>query len=179
VARLSHYFAYGPDMHPLLGPVAPGCRLLGPALLIRHSLRFHTRAADLRDDSGKCDALHTGRASDVVHGVLFQLHDQHRGHLDRSGYRGVDVRVTMTSGMVDARTLVADPEWIDSGLLPFDWYLALIGSGARIHGLPADYQARLRAVPSRSDPDRKRASRFLEIARGTRKIRPFFRRPRD
>ncbi len=166
-------------MHPLLGPAGPGCRLLGPASLIRYSLRFHTCGTDPRDDSAKCDAFHTGRASDVVHGVVFQLHEQYHEHLDRSGYRSMDVRVAMASGMVDARTLVADPQWIDPGLLPFDWYLALIGSGARIHGLPADYQARLRAVSSRPDPDRKRAARFLEIARGTRKIRPFFRRPRD
>lgn len=167
-------------MHPLLGPVGPGCRLLGAAALNRYSLRFHGLSADPRDRSGKCDALHTGRAGDVVHGVVFQLQEPQRDQLmtSRPGYHGVDVRVQMDTGLVDAMAMVAEPARIDPALLPYDWHVALVGSGARIHGLPAEYQARLRTVPARSDPDRKRAARFLEIARGTRKIRPFFRRPR-
>lgn len=165
-------------MHPLLGPAAPGCRLLGVASLARYSLRFHRCSPDSTDDSGKCDALYTGRAGDIVHGVLFQIHER-RVRPDRSGRgrRSVPVRVMAETGMRDAWIQVADPLWIDPARLPFDWYMALVGSGARIHGLPASYQARLRVVGTRIDPDRKRAAGFFEIARGTRKIRPFFRRP--
>lgn len=180
MARLPHYFVYGPEMHPLIGPATPGCSLLGPASLTRHSLRFHTRSADPRDESGKCDAYYTGRVSDVVHGIVFRMNEQRIAQMERSseGYRAIDVRVCLQAGMADVRTLVADSEWVDPSLLPFDWYLALIGSGARIHGLPAGYQSRLRSVATRVDPDRKRTARFLEIARGTRKVRPFFRKPR-
>jgi hypothetical protein len=167
-------------MHPLLAPSAPGCRLLGVAALARHSLRFHSRSADPRDRSGKCNALRTGRAGDVVHGVVFQMHEQHRPEIGGSGggYRWVQVRVTLAAGPVEAQALIADPAWIDPSLIPYDWHLAVIGSGARIHGLPADYQARLRSVATQPDPDRRRANRFFEFARGTRKIRPFFRKPR-
>lgn len=166
-------------MHPLLGPGGPGWRMLGPAALSRHSLRFHARSRDAGDDSGKCDALHTGRAGDVVHGIVFLAHDQRRQELEQpgGGYLATQVRVSLPTGTADAWIRVADPAWIDPGLVPFDWYVALVGSGARIHGLPADYQARLRTVVTRPDRDRDRAARFLEIARGTRKIRPFFRRP--
>jgi hypothetical protein len=42
-----------------------------------------------------------------------------------------------------------------------------------------EYQARLRSIASVPDPDRERAARHFEIARGTGKIRPFFRKPRE
>ncbi len=94
------------------------------------------------------------------------------------GYQERTVRVELESEISDATVFVADPRRIDESLLPYDWYLAVIGSAARIHGLPAGYQARLRAVSTIIDPDRERAARNLEVARGSRKIRPFFRAPR-
>ena len=171
-------------MHPLrLGLRTPSCRLVGVAALVRHSLRFHKRAGDAGDVSGKCDAFYTGRAQDAVHGVLFRVHESERERLDDAegngfGYQGVTVRVVCDEGTVDAYSFVADPDWIDEGLRPYDWYIAIVGSGARIHGLPPAYQARLRTVPSIRDPDRERAARYFEIARGSRKIRPFFKSPR-
>lgn len=184
MGRFFHYFAYGSNMHPLrLGLRTPSCLVVGPATLLRHSLRFHKRAGAEGDVSGKCDAFYTGRAQDAVHGVLFRVHEPEREHLDEAegngfGYHGVTLRVNSSEGALDAYGYVADQDWIDEGLLPYDLYVALVGAGARIHGLPAGYQARLRAVSSIRDPDRERAERFFEIARGTRKIRPFFRRPR-
>lgn len=171
-------------MHPIrLGLRTPSCRVIGVASLVRHSLRFHKRAGGGSDVSGKCNAFYTGRAQDAVHGVLFRVHDPEREHLDKAegngfGYHGVNVRVVGADGTVDAYSYVANPEWIDERLRPYDWYIAIVGSGARIHGLPLAYQARLRGVPSIRDPDRERAARYFEIARGTRKIRPFFRAPR-
>jgi gamma-glutamylcyclotransferase (GGCT)/AIG2-like uncharacterized protein YtfP len=184
VGRFFNYFAYGSNMHPLrLGLRTPSCRVVGVASLVRYSLRFHKRAGAAGDFSGKCDAFYTGRAQDTVHGVLFRVHEPERRHLDEaegkgSGYHGVTLRVIGEEGAVDAYSYVADTNWIDEALLPYDWYVALVGSGARIHGLPAGYQAKLRAVESLRDPVRDLAERFFEIARGTRKIRPFFRRPR-
>lgn len=171
-------------MHPvLLGVRVRGCRLLGVASLIRYDLRFHKRSADPDDPSAKCDAFYTGRAGDAVHGVVFQIHGQNRARLDEEwgesrGYRVASVRVSMECGTHEALASVADPDWIDENLLPYDWYVALIGSGARIHGLPAAYQSRLRTVRSMPDPDAERSARSLEIARGSRKVRSFFRRPR-
>ena len=184
MARQLNYFAYGANMHPvLLGAAAPGCHLLGLASLSRHSLRFHKRSGDPDDPSAKCNAFHTGRVGDVVHGVVFQLHEQCLRRLEERwgedrGYRPATVRVLTDRGLLDARVGLADADWIDEDRLPFDWYVALIGSAARIHGLPAAYQARLRSVATVPDPDARRSARQMEIARGTWKVRSFFRRPR-
>lgn len=184
MARHLQLFVYGADMHPVVfGISAPGCRFLGIASLARHSLRFHKRSGDPGDPSGKCDAYYTGRIGDAVHGIVFQIHERFRpqieeGWADGCGYRPVSVHVSIGPDNLEVQARVADPDWIDARLLPFDWYVALIGSGARIHGLPAAYQTRLRKVRSVSDPDTRRSARNFDIARGTAKIRPFFRRPR-
>lgn len=184
MGRFFRYFAYGSNMHPLrLGLRTPTCRALGTASIARHSLRFHKRSDTLGHVSGKCDAFYTGRAGDVIYGVLYEVHVRERRHLDEAegaggGYHGVDLSVTLAGEAREAYTFVADTDWIDESLSPYDWYVAIVSSGARIHGLPMEYQARLRSIPSVSDPDRERAAHHFEIARGTGKIRPFFRRPR-
>ena len=141
-------------MHPAwLGLRSPGCVSLGNAVLRRHALRFHVPATAATDHSGKCDAFYTGRAGDAVHGVVLQVQEQYRERIHEAygegrGYQERTVRVELESEISDATVFVADPRRIDESLLPYDWYLAVIGSAARIHGLPAGYQARLRAVPS-------------------------------
>lgn len=184
MARFFPYFAYGPDMHPLcLGLPASGCSVQGPAKLIRHSLRFHTRSRSATDISGKSDAHRTGRAGDAVYGVLYQIQESQRERLaelrrEGEGYGAASVRVAVGLEAVDALTFLAEPDWIDGGLLPYDWYVAVVAGGARIQGLPAAYQARLRTVETMVDADRQRAASNFEIARGSRKIRSFFRTPR-
>jgi hypothetical protein len=184
MAGLFSYFAYGPDMHPLeLGLTASVCSVQGPAVLSRHSLRFHTRSASVTDVSGKCDAFRTGRAGDAVHGVIYHIPESQRQRLaelrrEGRGYALAPVRVVAGLEGVDAVTFLAEPDWIDGALLPYDWYVAIIAGGARIQGLPAAYQARLRTVKTMVDRDRQRAAGKFEIARGSRKIRSFFRTPR-
>jgi gamma-glutamylcyclotransferase len=178
------YFAYGPDMHPLeLGLAAGVCSVQGPGMLMRHSLRFHTRSAATTDVSGKCDACRTGRAGDAVHGVLYSIRESQRQRLaelrrEGRGYAAAQVRVVAGAEGVDALAFLAEPDWIDGDLIPYDWYVAIIAGGARIQGLPAAYQARLRTVQTMVDRDRQRAARQFEIARGSPKIRSFFRTPR-
>ena len=178
------YFAYATDMHPLeLGLAAGVCSVQGPAVLMRHSLRFHTRSASATDVSGKCDAHRTGLAADTVHGVLYHIQESQRPRLaelrrEGRGYKAARVRVVAGPEAVDALSFLAEPEWIDGDLLPYDWYVAIIAGGARIQGLPAAYQARLRTVQTLVDKDRQRAAGKFEIARGSRKIRSFFRTPR-
>lgn len=166
-----------------LGLRSPGCVSLGNAVLRRYALRFHVPAAAATDHSGKCDAFYTGRAGDAIHGVVLQVQEQYwekirAAHREGSGYQERTVRVHLGSEILEAMIFMAEPRCIDEHLLPYHWYLAVIASAARIHGLPAAYQARLRAVPTVVDPDRERAARNLEIARGSRKVRPFLKAPR-
>lgn len=178
------YFAYGTDMHPLMLDIRnAGLSVQGPAVLMRHSLRFDIRSAGPDDASAKCDALYTGRASDSIHGVVYQIHQQYRDQLgaarrEGSGYSAARATVGLATGPVEALFFTAEPAWREENLLPYDWYVAVIASGARIQGLPAVYQARLRAQRTMRDPDQDRARRNFQIARGSRKIRALFRTPR-
>ena len=49
------------------------------------------------------------------------------------------------------------------GLRPLDWYHEHVLRGALAAGLPGDYVERLRAVPTRVDPDASRQRRELLI----------------
>ena len=75
-----HYFAYGSNMSiARLRSRVPSARSLGCCRLEEHDLRFHKAG---RDGSAKCDALHTGRKQDLVHGVLFRIDALERPALD-------------------------------------------------------------------------------------------------
>lgn len=50
-------------------------------------------------------------------------------------------------------TYIANPHFIDRGLQPYDWYLALVLAGARQYHLPTPYLDILSATPTRADPE--------------------------
>jgi gamma-glutamylcyclotransferase len=51
---------------------------------------------------------------------------------------------------------VAERSHIQSELLPYTWYKRFVIEGARQHDLPAEYIARIEAMPATEDPDRTR-----------------------
>ena len=68
-----HYFAYGSNMLTRrLAAVdrAPSARPIAIGTLPGRRLRFHKIGLD---GSGKCDAALTGKDSDRIYGVLFEL----------------------------------------------------------------------------------------------------------
>jgi hypothetical protein len=160
-----NYFAYGSNMSAarLQARVATArpaatCRLTG------HLLRFHKVG---RDGSAKCDALLTGRARDVVQGVLFEVAPAEVALLDKAedlgrGYarRTVEV-IDAKGGMVKAFTYYALQ--IDPSLRPFSWYKQHVLAGARAAGLSPIYTRALEAVESIRDPDAARERRELAI----------------
>ena len=89
------YFAYGSNLHPLrLAARTPSCRVVGPASLAGHALRFHKRSLASGDASGKCDAYATGSCADVVHGAIYRIDRRELPVLDAAegngrGYRRV------------------------------------------------------------------------------------------
>ncbi|MGD8978273.1 MAG: gamma-glutamylcyclotransferase [Gammaproteobacteria bacterium] len=164
------YFAYGSNMHPLrLAERTPSCEPLGVARLDRHLLRFHKRSRVAGDLSGKCNVFATGRPGDVVHGVVYRIREVERAALDEAegagrGYESVTMRVSMGSSRIEAWSYRAHPEWVDDGLRPYDWYLALVAGGADYHGLPTLWRESLRKTATVADPDRGRAARWLALA---------------
>ncbi|WP_187326838.1 gamma-glutamylcyclotransferase family protein [Martelella lutilitoris] len=157
------YFAYGSNMlGERLLRRCPSARALGPAVLEDHALDF---AKPGRDGSGKATIWATPGAR--VFGVLFSLEPGDCDLLDGfegrgKGYDRVEdcvVRPMAGGAPVTAFTYMAPPAFRASGLLPFDWYHALIIAGARQNGLPEEYIARLEGIAALADPQAGRAAR--------------------
>lgn len=162
--RTRLYFAYGSNLFAArLQARTPSARIIGTALLPGNRLAWHKHGAD---DSGKCDIVETGRASDQVHGALYEIEIGDWRHLDIAEERGTGydihrIRVEAGDGPVWAysyRALVTN-----SRLKPFDWYQQFVIQGALAHGLPGDYIQTLRTVGcwQDSDPERRRMNRRL------------------
>ena len=135
------YFAFGSNM--LTQRIRARCPSAEPtenAAAIDFDLEFSKRS---KDCSGKATLKRSpGR---IVYGVLFAIKGSQRWKLDKaegagSGYIRCDffpVRPLNRATVVDTTCYLADnPE---NGLIPYDWYLALIVAGARQHRLDREY----------------------------------------
>jgi hypothetical protein len=160
-----NYFAYGSNMST--ARLQARVRSARPAAVCRlpgHLLRFNKVG---RDGSGKCDALLTGQATDVVQGVLFEVAPAEVALLDKAedlgrGYEKRTVEVIDAKGAtVTAFTYYALQ--IDPTLRPFSWYKQHVLSGARAAGLCPIYTKGIEAVASIQDPDTARERRELAI----------------
>ena len=145
------YFAYGSNMLTArLRARCPGAEPLCVGYAEGYRLAFAKRGRDL---SGKGHLVRAGRRVRQP-GVLFAMDAADRDRLDAveglgSGYDRHDafpVRRADDGRRVTAFVyLASDPE---PGLVPYDWYLALIVAGAREHRF-----------------DRRRVRALLEVAR--------------
>lgn len=168
------YFAYGSNMSiARLRERTPSAVSLGRHHLREYDLRFHKSGAD---QSAKCDALHTGRVSDVVMGVLFEIDPAEKVSLDLAeglghGYDEKPVVVTSAVGAsVKATTYVATH--IDDRLAPYAWYVNHVLVGALEALLPEDYiDRRIRAIAAIEDACRARDARERAIHHGCDLIR--------
>lgn len=118
--------------------------MLGPA-------RTHGRRLECnkhgRDGSGKANLMEA--AGETVWGVLYRLSRHQLDTLDRfeGGYTRAELEVHAADATHRAWTYVSlrlteDPR-------PFDWYKELMLAGAREHGLPDEWLARLQTLPER------------------------------
>ena len=155
------YFAYGANVHPgWLRRRIPGAALVGAAALPGHRLAFRKRG---RDGAARSDACPSDAAGASLPGALYRVlpEDLQRLGAAGAGYRAEHVQVDSAGGAVSAVTWRADPSEIIDGLLPWDWYVALIRAGAVMLGFPEAHLAWLDAQPTAVDADAGRA----ELAR--------------
>jgi hypothetical protein len=151
-----HYLAYGSNLHPLrLTERVPSATLVGPVTIAGYRLVFHKKG---RDDSGKCDLLCTGVASDLAYGALYAIEPAHKPHLDRFEGRGrgyLDHPIDVPHEQQNYRcfTYFAQQTHIDAGLKPYHWYKELVILGARHLGFPDDYIRALEKTASAPDHD--------------------------
>jgi len=154
------YFAYGSNLHPArLAARLAAPRLLGVARLDDHVLRFHKRG---RDGSGKC-SIDPGCG--CVHGALYALSPSDKRTLDRSEGVGAGSTRTLVElpGRGAVNTYVAMADAVDDTLLPFDWYLGLVLTGARFQRFPGTYLRALGSIATRPDPDEARAQEHARL----------------
>lgn len=99
--KMLKYFAYGSNMlSPRLQERVPSAESLGKIRLKGHRLAWTKQS--FRDGSGKCHIVKTGRPSDIVWGVLYEMHKEDKPMLDRAEGKGYDQKiVTMDYGPAD------------------------------------------------------------------------------
>lgn len=156
-------FAYGSNMlSARLKARCPSARPRGVAQLPSHELRWHKRSLD---GSGKCDVVPA--SSDLtVFGVVYEVDANEKPALDQAeglghGYDLKDATVILNGDAVAASIYFATKA--DPALKPYTWYKALVVAGAKEHGLPTSYIARLEGVEASEDPDRARHDSNMRI----------------
>lgn len=158
------YFAYGSNMlSSRLIARCPSARLIGTASVANHTLEFSKKS---NDGSGKATLI---SRSNAIHtpGVLFEIDAEERKALDKfegagKGYDRIDeFSVTTCEETVSATTYLASET--QSGLLPFDWYLAVVIAGALEHELGGDHLDLLRGIAHTVDEDATRKTRTAAL----------------
>lgn len=152
------YFAYGANVHPgWLRRRIPEAVVVGAGVLPGHRLVFRKRG---RDGAARSDACPSDAPGAGLPGALYRVQRQDLDRLGAAGagYRPAQVQVDFAGGTVTAVTWRAEPAEIVDGLLPWDWYVALIRAGAVLLGLPDAHLAWLDTQPTAADPDAARAT---------------------
>lgn len=160
-------FAYGSNMPTArLRERCPSAHPLGVAELPGFNLLWHKKS---RDGSGKCNIVKTSEPGASVFGVLYQIDRHEKPALDKAeglgnGYAETDVEVYHGPDLVTAKAYIATDT--DPTLKPYTWYRALVTAGAKEHALPANYIARLEAVPTVQDPEKERHDKNMALLGG-------------
>ena len=142
------YFAYASNLkRERFSRRIPSARSVGIARLPHWNLRVNKRGHD-----GSAKANLSSLRNAEVWGALYELPASRLVRLDvfEGGYVRRRVRVWTPGGEAfEATTYVSDR--LQDGL-PLAWYRALMIEGAREHGLPAAWIARLESLPFRDGP---------------------------
>jgi gamma-glutamylcyclotransferase len=159
-----HYFAYGSNLHPLrLQERVPSAVVIGVVKATGRILTFSKRSTDL---SGKCNFYESGDSRDVVYGVLYEFDPADKEKLDKaegkgSGYNEQLVSFELNGNSYSPFTYIADHEYLDGSLRPYEWYKQFVVEGAKYHSMPDEYISWLEAVAAIPDPDAKRNSKNM------------------
>lgn len=159
------YFAYGSNMSmSRLKQRTPSAEKVGRFTLWQHKLTFNMLSTD---GSGKCDAFFSGDKTDFVIGVVYQIPDHEKPHLDAAESLGESYNLKEVNLVADdGRHLTAQMYYaINFGeqLSPYEWYLKHVVTGAIENDFPIDYIERLRAIKATTDPDEHRAAEQLAV----------------
>jgi uncharacterized protein (TIGR00369 family) len=150
------YIAYGSNMASArLGARVPSARPLGAARLADWAWRCNKHGAD---GTAKANLVRQDGAE--TWGVLYELDAGALEVLDRheGGYERVAVHVAHGDRLLRAHTYVS--ERLIESAAPASWYLGLVVSGAREHGLPPEWIVAIEAA-AMSDADDEPGDRMV------------------
>ena len=125
-------------------------------------LKFHKRG---QDASAKCNITQTGKTADVVYGAIYEMLASERHVLDKveglnTGYSLAHIEI---ADQGTAFFYVAEKEYIDNDLLPFDWYKEFVVAGGRFHAFPETYLAQINRINAMPDYDEARHQQHMTI----------------
>ena len=157
-----NYFAYGSNMLTArLHDRCPSARLVGKATVDGYAIEFNKPG---RDDSGK--ATLNRKTDGLSTGVVFEIEEEDLCRLDQaegSGYRRDDNFVVHLADGREVLTSCYLARKTETGLRPYDWYLALVVAGARKHGLEDGYVLQLSQVAFDVDDELNRKTRLKAL----------------
>ena len=170
---LVHCLAYGSNLHPFRrAQRVRSVKPVGVVPMPGKRLAFHKRS---QDGSGKCLFYEPGGRDDIMYGVVFEFYSAEKSKLDDlegldNGYNEQLVAFPLNGETYQSYIYVDASTHIDASLNPYGWYKKMVVLGARYHGLPREYIARIEAVASVPDPDTKRASKNETILVNMRRM---------
>ena len=170
---LVHSLAYGSNLHPFrMAQRVPSAKPIGVVPMPGRRLAFHKRS---RDGSGKCLFYDPASARDIMYGVVYEFDAAEKRKLDAleglgKGYNEHFVAVPLNGKTYQAYVYVAASTHIDGSLVPYNLYKELVLLGARYHGLPDEYVAKIEAAASILDPDPERAEKNEVILENMRRM---------
>lgn len=151
------YFAYGSNL--CVGQKTERTGMIRQALRCRlpdYRLQFNKRSSK---NSNECFANVVPFAGDEVWGVAYLCNPAALRKMDAwegvasGNYRREEVRlITEAGSSVTAVTYIAGVDFVCASGRPSTWYRDRIVSGARQHGLPADYIAKVIALADGAQP---------------------------
>lgn len=166
---MMRYFAFGSNMWSARLRARIGEFPAGVAGEVTgHQLRFHKRSGD---GSTKCDAYHTENPGDVLHGVAYHISAAQQVLLDGfegKGYSRIEAPVNVNGDCIVAYMYIANPDYVEPGLAPYNWYKQLVMAGAEEFALPEQYVRAISKVPSVTDPNNDRHLRNMAVLSNTR-----------
>ena len=157
------YLAYGSNLYPRrLQHRVPSARVISTVGLMGWQLKFHKRG---QDASAKCNIIQTGKTADVVYGAIYEMLASEKAKLDKveglnAGYSRAHIEIAEQGTVF---FYVAEKEYIDNDLLPFDWYKELVVAGGRFHAFPETYLAQINCMNAIPDYDEARHLQHMEI----------------
>lgn len=161
-------FAYGSNMNiNRLRNRVPSATKLTNAFITGYFLTCNKVSTD---GSAKANIIKSDNLEDEVWGVIFEIADNEKEHLDRAeglgkGYTEMKMNfIDLNNINHEAQVYVAENNSINNKLLPFDWYRRYIITGAKENHLPSKYLRKLESLEFVVDANEDRRKKNIEIS---------------